>query len=158
MASASTTFRDDGDVIVIRPRFGRDGMIGVVLLIGGLVGLALSFTSWLFAILGVVLVVFGGWGLFNLVRGVGTVKVDRSTNEVTVKGGSTYPLDQLVEVEANVRMAMTGGVPHGRGSVILDFGSSRALIADRMVGDDAVELAQAVGDAVSVPVRLPASG
>ncbi|HUW03115.1 MAG TPA: hypothetical protein VMW08_12225 [Acidimicrobiales bacterium] len=144
-------------MIVIRPGFGRDGVIGTVLLIGGLAALALSVSTWLLAPIGLVLVAFGGWGLVNLVRGVGTVRIDRSTSSVSVTGGSSYPLDRLVEVEASIRMVMTGGIPHPRGSVILDFGSSRALIADRIGGDEAVELARAVGDAISVPVRLPAS-
>jgi hypothetical protein len=156
MASAAPLFRDDGDVVVIRPRFGRDGAIGTALLVGGVVALVGSVRTLLLVPVGLVLVVFGGWGLANLVRGVGTVRLDRSTNEVSVVGGSSYRLDHLVEVEATVRMVMTGGVPRARGSVILDFGASRALIADRLDGDDAFALAQAVGDAVDVPVRLPA--
>ncbi len=156
MVSAVPTFRDDGDVVVIRPRFGRDGAIGTALLVGGATVLLASVRTLLLFPVGLVLVVFGGWGLINLVRGVGTVRLDRSANEVSVVGGASYRLDQLVEVEATVRMVMTGGVPRGRGSVILDFGASRALIADRLDGDDALELAQAVGDAVDVPVRLPA--
>ena len=157
MASAAPTFRDDGDVIVIRPGFGRDGVIGIGLLVAGLAALALSVSTWLLAPIGLVLVAIGGWGLVNLVRGVGTVRIDRSTGSVAVTGGSSYPLEHLVEVEADVRMVLGAGTPHQRGSVILDFGSSRALIADRIGGDEAVDLARAVGDAVSVPVRLPAS-
>lgn len=157
MASVAPRFRDDGDVIVIRPRFGRDGVIGAALLLGGLTALVLSASTWLLAPIGLVLVAFGGWGMLNLARGVGTVRIDRSLNDVTVIGGSSYPLDRLVEVEANVRMVMSGGVPHPRGSVILDFGEKRALIADRIEGDDAVALSTLIGDALAVPVQLPSS-